>query len=614
MMVRSHLVGAFFCWPVLVAILFGGVSAGESAHWAFQPVSPEAVPPVSPKARSVVRSPIDAFLAARLAEEDLVMAAPATPLVWFRRLHFSLTGLPPSPEDARAFHSDDRADAGERWIDRLLASPAFGERRAQSWLDLARFAESDGFEFDHERKEAWRYRDWVIEAFNRDLPYNDFVRFQLAGDELGRSDPWAAEATGFLFAGPDMVDINLPEERRHNALCEMTAAVGSAFLGLTVGCAECHDHRSDPISLRDYYAFQAYFANTIVAPKRNKQLGPRAAEPGPDVPPTHVKIRGDFRRPGKVVEPAVFPIVASAEATAALPSGLNSRSSNRRAGLANALTQSSNPLLARVMVNRLWQEYLGKGLVSTPSDFGALGGRPSHPALLDWLAAQFQLRGWSMKNVQRLLLSSHVFRQGSFGTGDVWETARERDPENALYWRAERQRLSGELIRDHLLSATGRLSRAMGGPGVRPPLPPEVTSTLLKNQWNVTPEKSEHVRRSVYLFVRRNLRFPMFDVFDKPDPNATCARRNVSTTAPQSLTLLNSEFSYQMARELASPLGESFAPREAVQSLYWRLFSRPASEDELELGIAFLQRGASRESLTDLSLALLNSNEAVYVD
>lgn len=591
-------------------ITLAWTAAAEKPHWAFQEVDAPPVP--KEPASGVARTPVDAFLIARLQERALDMAPDADAAVWFRRLHFNLTGLPPSSEDVRVFLADTSPAREARWMDRLLASPAYGERRAQLWLDLARFAESDGFEFDHERKEAWRYRDWVIEAFNADLPYDDFVRFQLAGDELRPGDDRAAEATGFLLAGPDMVDINLPEERRHNALCEMTAAVGSVFLGLTTGCAQCHDHRSDPVSLRDYYAFQAYFANTVTDPKRNRQLGHRVKEPGRVAPPMHVKVRGDFRRPGDIVEPALFSVIAP-EGEIAFPPMDNRQSSNRRARLATALTQPENPLVSRVIVNRLWQDHFGKGLVATPSDFGALGARPSHPELLDWLAAELPRRGWSMKNLQRLLLTSHAFRQTSFGEGDDWQRGVAEDPDNTLYWRAERRRLSGEHIRDHMLRATGRLNRAMGGPGVRPPLPPEVTSTLLKNQWNVTPEPNEHLRRSVYLFVRRNLRFPMFDAFDKPDPNATCARRNLSTTAPQSLTLLNSKFTYETARALAKSLRD-LPRREAVKSLYWRLFSRAASEDEVQLGEAFLEEKPRLENLTDMCLALLNINEMIYVD
>lgn len=448
-------------------VVWGGMQAAASEnassreHWAFHP--PQVVEVPVDREAGTGLTPIDAFLNRALKEERLQMAGRAEPTEWLRRVHFRLEGLAPSIEAAQAFVDDDRPDARARWIDRLLASPAYGEQRAQAWLDLARFAESDGFEFDHERKEAWRYRDWVVRAFNDDLPYDDFLRYQLAGDawapEVGS---WAAEGTGFLFAGPDMVDINLAEERQHTALCEMTGAVGAAFLGLTLECAQCHDHRSDPVSLRDFYAFQAYFADTVVDPKKNKQLGPRALLPKSAPPPMRVKVRGDFRRSGATVEPALLPILGSdrsGHTTAARPANAK----HPRAELAEKLTGGNNPLVARVFVNRLWQETFGKGLVATPSDFGMLGGRPSHPQLLDWLALEFQRRQWSTKNLHRLLLTSEAFRQSSRGRGSEWRDRLEKDPDNRLLSRAIRQRLSGELIRDHWLAVSGKLNRSMGG-------------------------------------------------------------------------------------------------------------------------------------------------------
>lgn len=435
--------GVTGCWLSTLSAGEQDVAPADQDHWAFQEVADIPVPAVALTEK--MRTPFDAFVVSKLNVADMTMAPPAARSSWFRRRHWALIGLPPLPEDARAFHEvsdDDVLNLEERWIDRLLASPAYGERRAQMWLDLARFAESDGFEFDHERKNAWRYRDWVIGAFNDDLPYDDFLSQQLAGDELYLGDDRTAEATGFLLGGPDMVGINLAEERRHNTLCEMTAAVGSVFLGLTVGCAQCHDHRTDPIPLRDYYAFQAFFANTITAPKRNQQLGHRVREPGPEAPVMRVKLRGDFRRLGEAVEPALLRSLTGAPLSPS--SNGNSESFNRRARLARALTDSRNPLVARVMVNRLWQDVLGKGLVDSASDFGALGDRPSHPALLDWMAGEFAGRSWAIKPFLRMLLTSHVFQQASVGSESEGALALQRDPENRLYWRANRRRLSGK--------------------------------------------------------------------------------------------------------------------------------------------------------------------------
>ncbi len=579
----------------------------DHRHWSFRPLARPNFPAV--KQSSAIANPIDRFILAKLEENGLTFAPEAGPRSLLRRLRFDLTGLPPTPEEIEAFLEDKSPEAYRRVVDRLLASPAYGERWAQHWLDVARFAESDGFEFDHERKEAWRYRDWVIKALNNDMPYDRFVQWQLAGDEIAPENEAARIATGFLVAGPDMIDINLATERRHEFLNKMTQAVGEVFLGLTLGCAQCHAHRTDPISIEDFYRFRAIFANTMADPKKSQQLPHLIKEPNASPPASFVMQRGDFRRPGAATGPAYLRITNPGEQTIP-PAPEGATSSQRRAALAAWLTRPEHPLTPRVIVNRVWQHHFGRALAPTPNDLGHTGKPPSHPELLDWLATELPRQEWSLKAMHRLLVTSRTYRQASHGSGEAWSAALARDPKNTLLSRMSRRRLEGEAIRDSFLSAAGLLNSKAGGPSVRPPLPKEVTSTLLNKQWEVTGDASEHVRRSIYIFVRRNLRYPLFDVFDRPDTNASCPRRNKSITATQSLTLLNSEFSLKIAKALAERAASAGDATMQVEFLYLHLFGRPPTDREREVAATLLMDSP----LPDLCLALLNTNEAIHVD
>lgn len=577
----------------------------DRSHWAFVPPKRTDVPALN----APLLNEIDYFIHARLQKQNLTFTPTADRTTLLRRLSFDLTGLPPTPAEIDDFLADRSPGAYEKQVDRLLASPAYGERWAQHWLDVARYAESDGFEFDHERKEAWRYRDWVIQALNEDLPYDRFVHWQLAGDELSSEDK-PVHATGFLVAGPDMIDINLATERRHEFLNKMTQTIGESLLGLTIGCAQCHTHKTDPISIDDFYRFRAFFANTVVDPKKSKQLPPTVREASAKPPNSFVMQRGDFRRPGRTVEPAFLRITnPTGQGVQGAPP--DSSSSNRRSSLARWLTRPDHPLTGRVIVNRLWQHHFGRGIVPTANDFGHTGLPPSHPELLDWLATELPRRQWSLKAMHRLMVTSRTYRQDSRGTGSNWEAALKQDPGNNLFSRMPRRRLEGEAIRDSLLAAAGLLNRKRGGPSIRPPLPKEVTSTLLRNQWVVTKDASQHDRRSIYIFVRRNLRFPFFDVFDRPDTTVSCPRRNQTTTATQSLTLLNSEFSFRVADALARRVEPAGDRPHQIAALYRLLFARFPSEHEQAIANALLDNGGS---LADLSLALLNTNEAIYID
>ncbi len=560
------------------------ISDAQRQHWAFRS-------PVGDPARS-----IDQLVGAKRAEAGRAFAPEADRRTLIRRVTFGLTGLPPTPEAVAAFLADSSPGAFARVVDRLLASPAYGERWAQHWLDVARFAESDGFEHDKVRPEAWRYRDWVIDALNADMPYDRFVQLQLAADEIAPDDAAAQAATGFLMAGPDMADINLSEERRHTFLNAMTATVGESLLGLTLGCAQCHDHKTDPVSIDDFYRMRAIFANTVVGPQRDKPLGTTVRESQSTAPESFVRLRGDFRSEGAKVGPAFLRVLNPQGATIAPPDA-GAPTSMRRTAFARWLTRPDHPLTARVIVNRLWQHHFGSGIVVTSGDFGATGEPPAHPELLDWLATELPRQGWSLKAMHRLIVTSRSYRQAAATAGSPLVPMR--------------RRLDGEEIRDSFLAISGQLNPDGGGPGVRPPLPKEVTSTLLKKQWDVTPDEAGHRRRSIYLFVRRNLRYPIFDAFDRPDSNASCSRRSHSTTAPQSLMLLNSEFSLAAAEDLALRLSrEASEPDQKIDLAYALLFARPPDDEERALGLRFL----AESELTDYCLALLNTNEMIYVD
>ena len=624
------------------------VTEADRDHWSFQPLERPAVPAVQDESWS--RNPIDRFVLARLEQRALAPLPSATRETLIRRLSFDLLGIPPSPAQVDAFLANTEAGAYEHLVDELLASPHFGAHWAQHWLDLARFAETDGFEHDKVRPDAWRYRDWVIEAMNNDLPYDRFVRLQIAADELAPHDPRSHIATAFCLSGPDMPDINSQEERKHSLLNEMTSTVGGVLMALQIECAQCHDHKYDPISQADFYRLRAVFAPAVRVTK-NQSIG-TLSETGGAIPAAHLMVRGDWRRPGPELEPA-FLRIATPRGDSLQPLG-GLRSSGRRAAFARWLTHPDHPLTSRVIVNRVWQHHFGHGLSRTPSDFGLLGDEPLHNDLLDWLARELVSQQWSLKQLHRLIVTSATYRQASGPaafTGDErrrqlaqrhWHRSLETDPQNRLLGRYPRRRISGEALRDAMLVSACMLNSHFGGPGVQPPLPRELLQTLLKNQWQVNSVEAEHHRRSIFVFARRNLRYPIFDAFDRPDANASCPRRDQSTTAPQSLLMLNSEFSLQIARRFAGHiLGTVLDSRDQqITVAVQRALSRRPAAAELALfsrflteQIQLLRREArapaelalplpcppssdpyEAAALTDLCLALFNSSEFLYLD
>ncbi len=706
-----------------VLLVSFGVAMGAE-HWAFQPV--RTVEPPAVRDSSWIRTPIDRFILSKLESARLKPSPQANREKLIRRISFGLIGLPPTPGEVNAFISGSSPEAYDQLIDRFLNSPHYGERWARHWLDLARYAESDGFEHDAVRPYSWRYRDYVIEALNEDKPYDRFIREQLAGDELFPDEPSALIATGFNLLGPDMVDSADQTQRRLNTLNDMTDTAGSVFLGLTLGCARCHDHKFEPFTQRDYFSMQAFFAPTefrreqpvptaqeravhkhamaeyerlthverrqieqIELPYRQKlfeeklsklsedaqlayrTLGERRTKeqegtvqetapqvkvtdaevanalskehrarraalqaelkkvPKPDslplamvlqnskrsAPKTRVLARGDYNNPREEVQPAVpvvFPV--------SLNPNLNlTPALTRRAALANWIASSNNPLTARVIVNRIWQHHFGRGLVSSPSDFGTQGQRPTHPELLDWLANEFIRSGWSLKGMHKLIMRSAVYQQSSEASPE----ALNRDLENKLVSRQNRARIEGEAIRDSLLAISGRLNCQMGGPGVSPPIPGDIMKTA--NNWTASTNLAEHHRRSIYVFARRNLRFPFLEVFDAPDSNLSCPERGRSTTAPQSLTLLNSEEVMAASRATAERVRDAAtSANDRIDFAFRLVLGRRASSQEMSIAREFIranyrdgeptQLDGADGNYSELCRALFNLNAFVYAE
>jgi hypothetical protein len=650
-------------------------SETDRSHWSFQPRSNPPVPGFADAAdRQWVRTPIDAFVLERLKRVGLRPSPPADRLTLLRRITYDLTGLPPTLTEIREFLDAPEAEAIPRLVDTLLSRPQYGEKWAQHWLDVVRYAESEGFEYDRHIASAWMYRDYVIHAFNTDKPYDEFVREQLAGDELAPSalvttlsgslldDPDHARriASGFHRLGPVRRNAGNPDVAfsRNEILTERTDVIGVAFLGLSVGCARCHDHMFDPIRQTDYYRLQAYLAAThdhdlpLTDPdtfrqwkaesdavtaeveqlqaaiaqastqeeeRLKQQLAEvRASAPAPlptlfgvqadpeRVTPIHLLNRGDEQQRGRALSMRPLGVL--------VPEGTPERLLDPRRAkttLAHWIADPEHPLTARVIVNRVWQGHFGKGLVGTPNDFGANGHPPTHPELLDWLAGEFVRSGWSIKSLHRLILASNVYRQSSGGNANPDALA--RDASNDSLWRFERRRLTAEEIRDSLLAVSGSLDSTMGGPSVMVPVDPDLVGLLYDpEQWQVTADPRAHDRRSIYLMSKRNLRLPLLEVFDQPDLQTSCARREQSTHAPQALELMNGEFSNRMARRFADRLPplSSGPVDDAVESAFLLVTGRPPTPDQRRLSREFLEQGSSSE----FALALFNLHTFLYVD
>ena len=511
-------------------------------HWAFRPVQRPQPPAV--RNEGWVRSPIDRFILARLERANIAPAPEADRAVLIRRLYLDLVGLLPTPKEVETFVADARPDAWDRLVERLLASPHYGERWGRHWLDLARYAESDGYENDVLRPDAFRYRDWVVGALNRDLPYDQFTIEQLAGDLLPGATDEQKIATGLhrntLYNSASSAD---KEEFLTYAVKDRVDTTAAIWLGLTFGCAKCHSHKYDPIAQREYYAVYAFFNNTdhheLPVPG-GKALTLKAAKRM-----THVHLRGNFLQRGEKVEPA----------TPRFLPPLTARGQQAdRLDLAQWLVDAKQPLPARVAVNRIWQHLFGKPLVPTPDNFGLSGQPPSHPELLDWLAAEFVAKGWSQKQLIRTIVQSSAYRQSARIRPELLST----DPDNRLLARQHRFRVEAEIVRDLALSASGLLDRTVGGPSIVPPVAKDFINGFGAEAWKKpTPERH---RRSIYIHVQRTLIHPVLSALDPADPNQPCAQRTRSCTPMQALTLLNdptfSECASALGRRLTNAEGD----------------------------------------------------------
>ncbi|HUF47275.1 MAG TPA: PSD1 and planctomycete cytochrome C domain-containing protein [Vicinamibacterales bacterium] len=691
----------------------------ERAYWAFVKPVRAVVPSVTMAAWQA--NPIDAFVLDAMTRRGLRPAPRADRRTLIRRAYLDVLGLPPTPDEVEAFVHDPAPDAWPRLVDRLLASGHYGERWARHWMDLVRYADSGGFEFDVDRLEMYRYRDYLIDSFNADKPYDQFLREQLAGDEFDPENDEAMIATGFLRLGPE------GGGTRQDALDDLIATTSQAFLGLTINCARCHNHKFDPIPQKDYYRIQAIFyptrdAEHVLAPEaeaaRNRAERQRidgrlepvrerkvaiekpyhdqivarevarlpdymqvawrtppdertdgqkltviqiadtlkvgslrnlvreadvAALMPADVQAEHAAVKAEIRdleaqRPprlpaarviaergrtpqpsyflhrgspdarGSVMTPGVLSVATPGEWTFPEPPP-EAPSSWRRRGFAEWLTHRDNPLTARVMVNRLWQHHFGEGIVRTPSNFGTMGEPPSHPALLDWLAVELVDQDWRLKPLHRLMLTSEAYQMASL---DIPENVR-RDPENRLFWRMPRVRLEAEILRDATLAAAGTLDRTIGGESIFPWIDPDLFERSSRRDWKGLPDDDPSTwRRSLYVFSKRSIRYPMFETFDQPNLVNSTDRRNRTTIAQQALILMNNPTvlfqAGKFAERVRAEAGDD--PARQVDRAFRIALGRPPDAAEASRAVAFVQSGD--EGLARFCHLLFNLNEFVY--
>jgi len=585
-------------------------------HWAFQRVQRPAVPNI----KTPLPNPIDAFVLARLEKAALTMSVEADRATLLRRVTLDLTGLLPTPAEVQAFLEDRSPDAFEKTVDRLLASPHYGERQARHWLDMARYADSNGYTIDGPRS-IWPYRDWVIRALNADLPFDQFTTHQLAGDLLPNATLDQKVATGFhrntSFNEEGGTD---PEQFRVERTVDRANTTGAVWLGLTVGCAQCHTHKYDPITHHDYFRFYAFFdscdeptmpmggnaAMEATITKLNhmeawiqKNGGSRedidlvkaeikrvqgkvtttlVMRERPVARVTNVQVRGDFLRKGDAVQPGFPP------ALGATPAGKRLS----RLDLTRWLTSRDNPLTARVTVNREWQKFFGRGLVETENDFGMQGSLPTHPELLDWLAVEFmEGQRWSMKKLHRQIVTSATYRQASYLRPELAQ----KDARNLLLARQSRLRLEAEVIRDAALTASGKLNTKVGGPGVYPPQPKEVFAfTQSQRTW---PESKgpDRYRRGVYTYIWRQSQHPLLTTFDGADAQTACTKRNRSNTPLQALHLANDPVFVELATELGRRVEKDGGADDAarVRFAYRACFGRDPTTQEAARVLAYLE-------------------------
>jgi hypothetical protein len=687
------------------------VTAETMKFWSYQPVRRPAIPQV--KDARAIKNPIDNFIFSKLEASGLQHAGRAAKATLIRRAYYDLTGLAPKPEEVDAFIVDKSPNAYDKIIDRLLASPQYGEKWGRHWLDVVRFAETNSFERDGLKPNAWKYRDYVIDAFNKDKPYDQFIREQIAGDEVEHPTPETIIATGFYRLGAWDDEPSDRMQARFDELDDIVTTVGQGFMGMTMNCCRCHDHKIDPIPQKDYYSLVSFFNNitpyqngrnilTDIVPddqqksheeevqslaRRKEDLRKRVAafedlviskltetekvdlekprkraaildakilaatnedelrrykelrlqlkeleerkesdfpqalsvkEIGNKPVPTFILKRGNASSPGEEVEPA-FPQVLSPPKVILPVPKKGQKTTGLRTQLANWLTSEQNPLVARVVVNRLWEHHFGRGIVRSPNDFGFGGDKPTHPELLDYLATELVAKGWHLKAIHKLIMTSAAYQMSSAPN----EAALVKDSQNDLFWRFDMRRLTAEEFRDSILQVTGQLNLKMGGPGIYPTIPATILSGQSKpgEGWGKS-SPEDAARRSVYIHVKRSLVVPIIAAFDAADTDFSCPARFTTTQATQSLMLLNSDMMNDEAKAFASRLKkEAGASPEAQVKLGLRLaLSREPTQDETARGLAFMQtlktkyNTAPEVALNQFALLVLNLNEFVYLD
>ena len=562
--------------------------AGYERHWAYDRPARPSLPDVSKPGWP--RNPIDSFVLAKLDEHGLGPSGEADRATLARRLSLDLTGLPPDPARVEEFVRDSSGHAHERFVDSLMASPAFGERWASVWLDLARYADSMGYEKDTLRT-IWPYRDWVVKAINENLPFDRFTELQLAGDLLPEPSRDALVATGFhrntmtnTEGGTD------DEEFRDAAVKDRVATTGQVWMGQTWGCAQCHSHKYDPLSHSEYYSLYAFFNQTADADRNDDSpqldLGAGISTPvlrelaSDERRETFVHRSGNFRNPGEPV-------------AAAVPASMHPMSPGapeNRLGLARWITSDRNPLTARVLANRLWARLFGVGIVETEEDFGTQGELPTHPRLLDWLAVELVDGGWNVKATLRKIVSSATYRQSS----ELNPQALQSDPTGALLSRAPSFRWPAETIRDQALAASGLLSLKVGGPPVMPWQPAGVWQVVYSTkQWEPSPGEDRY-RRAIYTLWRRTAPYPSMTTFDAPS-GETCTLRRIRTSTPlQALVTLNDPTLMEAAQHLAvRSARESEGSDEArLERIFRLVLARPPHARERERLLKLLDTAA----------------------
>ena len=720
------------------------VTAKDAEHWAFQRLSSVSSPVLSPsqlihfeKRAEPVQNEIDLFLRAKLVKKNLQSSPPTSRPTLLRRVYFDVVGLLPELEEREEFLNNSSPEAYEELVDQLLASPHFGERWGRHWLDLARYADSNGYEYDEDRPNAYPFRDFVIYSFNEDMPYDQFVRWQIAGDEIAPHNPMAVAATGFCTAAPH--NTFFPQEiERYDEMDDMVSTIGEVMLGLTVGCARCHEHKYDPIPTTDYYGLISTFSgsergqtyltadrgkayhkaaapyiklheqlnvileraarddkiDTLDITEEEKELLKQPEDPnneeqaklirdagtrlrvysedtegieprsedseeceqlrrqvealeqnlpeepqmglvlgGSDLSASPYLRSGNLRVKGADIPPGFLSVLTKGhpnwrgnEWTKWRPKGdPKSKQAQPRAAFAYWMTDVENgagPIVARVVVNRIWQHYFGEGLVRTTSDFGVQGEEPDHPELLEWLANELVENEWRLKHIHRLILMSAAYRQSS----RVSEKQKELDPENRLFARQSRKRMEAEILRDTILQLGGNLNREQYGPSIKPTIPREAIFNVdedANSTWPVDQEEGPELwRRSVYVFLKRSNPVPFLQLFDAPDAGSSCASRNVTTSPPQALALWNEPMLRSQSARIATrvtDLAQSHATEppendDLSNEAYRLIFGRIPTKWEQKQAVEFLNSTPSKDNLAQLCHVLLLTNEFLYVD